>query len=91
MHSREAAALLGYIAANVRRLREKRGLSQERFAEVAGLDFRFTQRVERGRLNFSIETLVRLAAALDTTPGALLRPAKLSPPKPGRPRKKPAR
>ena len=91
MHSRETAALLGYIAANVRRLREKRGLSQERFAEVAGLDFRFSQRVERGRLNFSIETLVRLAAALDTTPGTLLRPAKLSPPKPGRPRKKTAR
>ena len=88
MHSRETSILLGYIAANVRRLRERRGLSQERFAEVAGLDFRFTQRVERGRLNFSIETLVRLAAALDTTPGALLRPAKLAPPTPGRPRKK---
>ncbi len=88
MHSREAAALLGYIAANVRRLREKRGLSQERFAEAAGLDSRFTQRVERGRVNFSIETLVRLAAALDTTPGALLRRAHLSPPKPGRPKKR---
>lgn len=83
--------MLGYIAANVRRLREKRGLSQERFAELAGLDSRFAQRVERGRLNFSIETLVRLAAALDTTPGALLRPAKLSPAKPGRPRRKSAR
>jgi len=91
MHSRETAGLLGYIAANVRRLREKRGLSLERFAEEAGLDFRFTQRVERGRLNFSIETLVRLAAALDTTPGALLRRARLSPPKPGRPTRKPAR
>ena len=88
MHSREAAALLGYIAANVRRLRKKRGLSQERFAEAAGLDSRFTQRVERGRVNFSIETLVRLAAALDTTPGALLRRARLSPPTPGRPKKR---
>ncbi len=88
MHSRETSVVLGHIAANVRRLREKRLLSQEKFAEHAGLDARFTQRVERGRLNFSIETLVRLAAALDTTPGALLRPAKLSPPKPGRPRKR---
>ena len=88
MHTRETSVMLGYVAANVRRLREKRGLSQAQFAEVAGLDFRFTQRVERGRLNFSIETLVRLAAALDTTPGALLRPAKLSPAKPGRPRKR---
>lgn len=91
MHSRDAATLLGYIAANVRRLREKRGLSQEKFAEVAGLDGRFTQRVERGRLNFSIETLVRLAAALGTTPGALLRRARLAPAQPGRPRKRSAR
>jgi len=91
MHSRETGVLLAYIAANVRRLREKRGLSQERFAEEAGLDFRFTQRVERGRLNLSIETLVRLAAALDVTPSRLLRRAHLPPPKAGRPKKKSGR
>jgi transcriptional regulator with XRE-family HTH domain len=73
------------IAANVRRCRAKLGLTQENLGEVTGFDIRFIQRLERGRINFSIETLVRLAAALEVPPGLLLRKTKLNPPVPGRP------
>ena len=81
----EARALLESIAANVRRGRARAGLTQEAFAERTGFDIRFVQRVERGRVNMSIETLARLAAALDVRPAALLRNARLQAPRTGRP------
>jgi DNA-binding XRE family transcriptional regulator len=67
------------------RCRAKLGLTQEDLGEVTGFDTRFIQRLERGRINFSIETLVRLATALEVPPGLLLRKTKLNPPVPGRP------
>jgi transcriptional regulator with XRE-family HTH domain len=87
MPSRRAAEVQSFIAANVRRERLRHGLTQERLAEAADLDLRFLQRVERGSTNLSIAVLVALADALDVAPGALLRPAKLSPAQRGRPKK----
>jgi transcriptional regulator with XRE-family HTH domain len=82
---------LGYIGASVYRLRVRRGLTQEQFAELAGLDVRFVRRVERGTLNLRFDTIVRLADALGVEPGVLLRRAKPVTPKTGRPRKKTGR
>ena len=76
---------LEYIAANVRRLRIKRGLTQEKLGEAVGLAPRYLQDVERGRSNISIAVLVRLADALGVDPRRLLRPAAPFPVKPGRP------
>lgn len=84
----EAQAALESIAANVRRIRTRVGLTQEALAEVGGFDVRFVQKIERAKLNVSVETLVRLALALDVTPGVLLRTAVLEPPKPGRPKRR---
>lgn len=80
-------SILDSVAANVRRLRQRRHLTQEELAEAAGLDARYVQRVERGEVNMRLETLVRLAAPLGETPARLLRKATLGPPSPGRPRK----
>jgi len=49
----------------VRDLREKSGVSQERFAFNAGIDRAFMSRIERGRSNVSLGTIERIATALD--------------------------
>jgi transcriptional regulator with XRE-family HTH domain len=81
--------VVAYIAANVRQLREKRGLTQEALGEAAGLDFRQVQRAESGRQAISLGTLVALANALEASPSVLFQPAELPPIKRGRPRKAP--
>ena len=78
--------LLGSIGANLHALRVNRGLTQARLAELAGLDVRFLQRIERGRTNLGVAVLVALAGALAVAPARLLRAAKLPPVQRGRPR-----
>jgi transcriptional regulator with XRE-family HTH domain len=85
--SASAARTLESIAANVRRLRLERGLTQERLAELAEVELRFLQRVERGVYNFGVAALVDLADALDVQPGLLLEAARLPPVTRGRPRR----
>jgi len=55
----------------VRRLRLGAGLSQEQLAERAATDLTQVGGVERGVRNPSYTTLVRLAAALETSVGEL--------------------
>lgn len=48
--------------ARVRQFREASGLTQEQFAERAGLDYKFYQHIEAGRKpNLGMETLLKLA------------------------------
>ncbi|HST68158.1 MAG TPA: helix-turn-helix transcriptional regulator [Solirubrobacterales bacterium] len=55
----------------IRRLRLERGLSQEHLAERAGTDLTQIGGIERGVRNPSYTTLVRLAAALETSVGEI--------------------
>ena len=55
----------------VRRLRLEAKMSQEQLAEAAGTDLTQVGGVERGVRNPSYTTLLRLAAALDTSVGEL--------------------
>jgi transcriptional regulator with XRE-family HTH domain len=82
------APLSTYIAANVRRLRTRLGLTQAELAELAGFNGRHLQRIERGQVDLKVASLGELAEALGVAPGVLLRPAKLEPSRPGRPRHK---
>ncbi|WP_437665622.1 helix-turn-helix domain-containing protein [Sorangium sp. So ce1182] len=77
---------MGYVGANVRRLRLKRTMTQEALADAAGLHVNFIQRVEAGKVNLTLVSLVTLADALGVSPGNLLRPASLLEVKRGRPR-----
>jgi transcriptional regulator with XRE-family HTH domain len=49
----------------VRELREQTGQSQEGFALAVGIDRSHYSAIERGRTNPCLETMTRLAAALD--------------------------
>jgi len=88
MRKEMTLTVLGHIAGNIRRLRERKKLTQEELAEMSETDTRFIQRIERGVVNFSIDILVSIAEALGVSPTTLFRPSKISVPKPGRPSKK---
>ena len=61
------------MAANLRRVRHDKGLTQEDLAERAGLSTRYVGAVERAAVSASITVLGRIAEALDVEPGDLLK------------------
>ncbi|HET7921303.1 MAG TPA: helix-turn-helix transcriptional regulator [Gammaproteobacteria bacterium] len=69
---KDSQALRALFAANLRNLRQTRGISQERLAELAGLHRTYVSSVERGARNISIDNIARLARALDVSPDKLL-------------------
>lgn len=60
------------LAENLRRLRTERGLSQEAFADHAGIHRTYVSDLERGARNPTIRVVERLAVALNVTPAELL-------------------
>jgi transcriptional regulator with XRE-family HTH domain len=60
------------LARNLRRLRLKAELSQEAFAEEAGLHRTYVSDLERGARNPSLLIIAKLAKALRVKPGELL-------------------
>lgn len=52
------------FGARVRTLREKKGLSQEAFADLCGLHRTYIGAVERGERNLSLENIEKIAKAL---------------------------
>ena len=57
---------------SIRRERESKGLSQERLAELSELDRSYVQRLESGRYSPSLDSIDRLAAALQLLPSELI-------------------
>ncbi|MCI0348533.1 MAG: helix-turn-helix transcriptional regulator [Acidobacteriales bacterium] len=62
------------VAANVRRLRRNRNLSQEQFAELAKLHRTYVGAIERGERNITLNTLEQIANALGVSCAVLLTP-----------------
>lgn len=57
---------------NIRRMRLKRGWSQEELADRCGLHRTYIGSVERGERNITLATLERIAKALDVLPQNLI-------------------
>ena len=79
------------LGQRVKDLREGLELSQEKLAEKAGLDITYISGIERGRRNPGLNSLARLARALNVTLPALvsdLRHPRHQAIRRGRPRKK---
>lgn len=51
---------------NLKKIREKRGLTQSQVAQMAGIHVNFYARIERGEENPSYETLEKITKALKT-------------------------
>lgn len=60
------------FAANMRRIRKAKALTQEKVAEAAGLHPNYIGSVERGERNISICNIERIAIALDVAMAELL-------------------
>lgn len=60
------------FAANMRRIRGERGLSQEQLADLAGLHRTYIGSIERAERNVSIDNMARVARALKVSLVVLL-------------------
>lgn len=61
------------VGRNVRRLRQKRGWTQEAFAEISGFSQQYISTLERGQRNPTVVTVYELATALGANHLELLR------------------
>lgn len=65
------------LGASIRRVRLKKGISQETLALVANVDRSYLGRVERGDNNVAMLTLVKIANGLDISIASLMEDARL--------------
>lgn len=59
------------FGAEIRRLRNKKGLSQEAFADLCGLHRTYIGAVERGERNVSLENIEKISRALGVSMASL--------------------
>jgi transcriptional regulator with XRE-family HTH domain len=64
------------VGRNVRQIREKKGLTQEEFAEMSGFSQQYISGLERGQRNPTVITVYELATALGVSHMDLLRPSR---------------
>lgn len=64
MKNRQIKAQVSELGANIRRERVAKGITQENLAELADLNIRTVQKIEAGRINILVSTLIRVRAAL---------------------------
>jgi len=53
----------------LKKLRQQKGLSQEAFANLSGIDRTYIPEIEKGKRNLSITIVEKLAKALEVNPG----------------------
>jgi transcriptional regulator with XRE-family HTH domain len=61
----ESTALASKFGTLVQRLRHEKGLSQDRFAEVCSIDRTHMGKIERGEVNVTVATTLKLVRGLD--------------------------
>lgn len=59
---------------NLRQIREEKNFSQEKLADIAGLHRTYVSSVERGERNLTIDSMEKLAQALNVDIRELLKP-----------------
>jgi len=71
--SRAKLPQLATFGANVRRERVARGLTQEKLAELMDVNPRTVQKIEAGKLNILLTTILRLQKALGCSWDSLMK------------------
>jgi DNA-binding XRE family transcriptional regulator len=74
---RAASAANQKLAKAIRTDPRKNGQTQEKAARRAGIDRSYFGSIERGEFNISLDTIVKIAAGLETKPSALCARARL--------------
>lgn len=59
------------VAANIKQRRKALGLTQEALAQEAGISSQHLSKIERCACSPTMDTMVRIALSLDSTPAAL--------------------
>lgn len=67
----EQVAFLDALGRRIRKLREDKGISQERFAQECGLNRSYYGSAERGERNISVINIKKIAEALGVKLGEL--------------------
>lgn len=80
MQAPRGDALLAQVGARVRALRQRQAMTRRELSERSGVSTRFLTQLEGGRGNISLVRFADVAAALATTPAALLGEAAAPPP-----------
>ena len=62
------------VGENVRRIRQKKGLTQEHLADISGFSQQYISGLEQGRRNPTIVSIYELATALGVSHMELVRP-----------------
>ncbi|MDB5575372.1 MAG: family transcriptional regulator [Bradyrhizobium sp.] len=60
------------VGRNLRRLRDAKGIRQEKLSELSGFGQQYISDIERGRRNPTVVTLFHIATALGVTPAELV-------------------
>ena len=60
------------VGKNIRGYREQLGISQEAFADIAGMHRTYITQMEQGKRNISIVNIFKIAKALGLEPNLLL-------------------
>lgn len=63
---------LEQLGAHILKLQQERGLSARELASRCDLDFSKINKIGRGKINFTVATLIELATGLGLPPKALL-------------------
>jgi transcriptional regulator with XRE-family HTH domain len=63
--------ILQLFGERLRQIRTERNLSQERLAELAGLDRNYIGQIERAERNVALVNIIRIAKALEIEPQLL--------------------
>lgn len=71
MHKVRSEEVMAMFGQNVRKIRLDKGLTQEELAESAGISQVQIARIEAGKINTSISTVVAIAKALGVKEGEL--------------------
>lgn len=66
------SSILTFFGKRVREERLKKGLSQEKLAEIAELHRTYIGMIERGEKNITLENIEKIAKALEISLGKLL-------------------
>ena len=60
------------LGRNVKALRKKKGLTQEKMRDL-GFNYRYFQKIESGKVNTTLDTLIKLANVLGCSLARLLK------------------